>query len=139
MANCIFCAIIQGQIPSAKVYEDNDVLAFMDINPVSPGHLLVIPKAHHECVTDMPDDLMAKVGAVLPRLCRAVVKATGAEGFNIFQSNGLCAGQEVMHVHFHIVARRPGDGIGLRPAPGTYAEGELATYRDRIAAALDEG
>ena len=133
MADCIFCKIVEGEIPSAKVYEDDNVLAFLDINPVSPGHVLVVPKRHYELLTDLPSDEMATIGSVLPGISSAVVKATDAEGFNVFQSNGRCAGQEIPHVHFHVIARRSGDGIGIRPAPGTYAEGELEKYRRLVA------
>jgi len=137
MADCIFCKIVKGEIPSAKVYEDDDMLAFLDINPVSPGHTLVIPKHHCELATDLPVEQMVVVARVLPMVCRAVVKATHAEGFNIFQSNGRCAGQEIMHVHFHVIARRTGDGIGIRPAPGTYAEGEMERYRAAITSHIE--
>jgi len=136
MAECVFCGIVRGSIPSAKVYEDDEVIGFLDINPVSPGHILVIPKTHHESLTDLPPEKIAAVGRVLPRLARALVRATEAEGFNVFLSDGRCAGQEIMHVHFHLIARRPGDGVGIRPAPGRYAEGEMERYREAIVAAL---
>ena len=138
MDDCIFCRIVAGGLPAAKVYEDDHVLAFLDIAPVTPGHVLVIPKRHYPLLTDMPPEEMAALGGALPRISRAVAAATDADGFNIFQSNGPCSGQEIMHAHFHVIARREGDGIGMRPRPGKYGEGELEKCRDRIADRLRE-
>ena len=117
--DCIFCKIVAGEIPSEKVYEDDAVLAFMDINPTSVGHTLVIPKDHCPDLLTTPAEALQSVAAVLPKIAAAVVAATNAEGFNILQSNNPCAGQVVFHTHFHVVPRRPGDGIGLgfRQAP----------------------
>ena len=136
--DCIFCKIIAGEIPSARVYEDEHCLAFMDIAPLQPGHTLVIPKDHHELMTDMPAETMAAVGRVLPRAARAVMAASGAEGFSILQSNRAVAGQVVPHVHVHIIPRRNADGLGFRWNAGQYAEGEMDDWRSRIAAALEE-
>jgi len=135
--DCIFCKIVAGEIPSARLYEDDECLSFLDIFPLQPGHTLLIPKAHHERVTDLPDETMAALGRVLPRLARAVVAATGAKGFNVFQTNGKVSGQEVFHVHFHVIPRREGDGLGFRWKSGAYAEGELEGWRERISAALE--
>lgn len=138
MAECVFCSIVAGDIPCAKVYEDAQVLAFLDIHPVTPGHVLLIPKEHFPLLTDIPEETMAALGRAMPRLARALVRATGAQGFNVFQSNGHCAGQEIMHAHFHLIGRRAGDGIGIRPAPGAYRKGELERCRDAILSALGE-
>ncbi|MFV1959762.1 MAG: HIT family protein [Planctomycetota bacterium] len=135
-ADCIFCQIVAGRIPSARIHEDDQVLAFLDIGPLQPGHTLVIPKAHHERLTDMPPEAMAALGSVLPVVARAVMEVTQAEGFNVFQTNGACAGQVVGHVHFHVIPRRSDDGLGFRWKPGTYGEGEMEVLRRRIAAAL---
>ena len=137
MSDCIFCKILAGEIPSSRVYEDDRAMAFMDIGPIQPGHVLLIPKAHHERVTDLPDDLAAHLGGLLPRLARAVVAATEADGFNIHQTNGACSGQVVPHVHFHIIPRRNDDGYSFHWKAGAYGEGEMAALRDKIAAALD--
>lgn len=133
MLDCIFCKIVAGQIPSCKVFENAAALAFMDINPLAPGHVLVIPKSHYERLTEMSDDACAEVGRLLPAISRAVVAATKAEGFNLYQTNGACAGQVVGHVHFHIIPRNSGDGLGYRWAPRKYGEGDMEKYRSLIA------
>ena len=137
MSECIFCKIVRGEIPSAKVYEDDTKLAFMDIGPVRPGHVLLIPKTHHERLTDMPGDDVADLASVLPALARAVVKAADADGFNIHQTNGACSGQVVPHVHLHVIPRHDDDGYSFRWQAGSYAEGELTRWREKIAAALE--
>ena len=117
--DCIFCKIVAGEVPSEKVFENEDVLAFLDVQPTAKGHTLVVPKAHHSDLLTTPPDVLARILQALPVISRAVVHATEAEGFNVLQSNSPCAGQAVFHIHFHIVPRRSGDGIGLgfRQAP----------------------
>ena len=112
--SCVFCKIVAGQIPCTKVYEDADTLAFLDIGSLAEGHLLIIPKQHYERLDDMPPDLVGKVCATLPRLGKLVMQVTGALGFNLLQNNGAVASQEVPHVHFHIIPRVSGDGLGYR-------------------------
>ncbi len=111
---CIFCKIVEGQIPALRVYEDEAVLAFLDIGPLAEGHLLVITKDHYVRLENMPDELLAHITPVLTRLARVVMKVTGVDAYNVLQNNGRAAGQEVMHVHFHIIPRRPADGLGFR-------------------------
>ena len=117
MAETIFSKIIRGEIPCHKVYEDPHVLAFLDIGPLSQGHTLVIPKEERPTLDQLSDESAAAIGRVLPRLCRAVMRATGATAFNVLQNNGASAHQLVMHVHFHIIPRftnRPeGSGLGI--------------------------
>ncbi len=108
----IFARIIAGQIPCHRVYEDEHVLAFLDINPISRGHTLVIPKEPAVTLDALSDDASAAVGRALPRICRAVMKATGATAYNVLQNNGAAAHQAVMHVHFHVIPKYP-DGAGL--------------------------
>ncbi|WP_336360343.1 HIT family protein [Haladaptatus sp. ZSTT2] len=110
--DCIFCKIIAGEIPSRTVYEDDNVLAFLDVNPLTKGHTLVIPKAHHRTVADLPDALGEAVFEALYHLTPAVEEAVSADGSNIGVNNGTAAGQEVQHVHAHIVPRFEGDGGG---------------------------
>jgi histidine triad (HIT) family protein len=112
MAETIFSRIIRGEVPCHKIYEDAHVLAFLDIQPLSPGHTLVIPKEEVATVDQLSDDAAAAVGRVLPRISRAVLAATGAREFNILQNNGASAHQAVFHVHFHIIPKLP-DGRGL--------------------------
>ena len=112
--SCIFCKIAGGQIPSHKLYEDEQVFSFLDIGPLSEGHCLVIPKAHYSTIDQMEPEIVAACTSVLPRLSRAVMSATNAEGWNVLQNNGTSAGQAVHHVHFHIIPRVEGDGLGFR-------------------------
>jgi histidine triad (HIT) family protein len=109
----IFDKILSGEIPSHKVYEDDHVLAFLDIGPLSDGHTLVIPKERKARLDQLSDESAAAIGRVLPRLCRAVMRATGATDYNILQNNGSAAHQVVMHVHFHIIPKLGREGLGL--------------------------
>jgi len=114
MADTIFSKIIAGEIPCHRVYEDDKILAFLDINPVSKGHTLIIPKEPAVTIDQLSDDSAAAIGRVLPRLARAVLQATGATACNVLQNNGVEAHQAVMHVHFHIIPKYPdGSGLGL--------------------------
>ena len=110
--DCIFCAIVDGEIPGRIVYEDDDVLAFLDANPLAPGHTLVIPKAHHERVQDLPDDLAGDLFAALHGLVDPVEAAVGADATTVAFNNGEAAGQEVPHVHGHVVPRFTDDAGG---------------------------
>lgn len=128
MSETIFAKILRGEIPCHRVYEDDHVLAFLDIQPLSRGHTLVIPKQAVASVDQMSDESGAAIGRVLPRIARAVLAATGAKDFNILQNNGAAAHQAVFHVHFHIIPKFP-DGSGLELAwnAGKLADGaELA-------------
>ena len=112
MAETIFSKIIRGEIPCHKVYEDAHVLAFLDIGPLSKGHTLVIPKEPAVTLDKLSDEAAGAIGRVLPRICRAVLAASGATEFNVLQNNGSMAHQLVQHVHFHVIPRFP-DGTGL--------------------------
>jgi histidine triad (HIT) family protein len=114
MADCIFCKIIAGQIPCTKVYEDATCLVFMDINPISPGHTLVVPKKHYEAITEMPAEEAAALYKPIPALAAAVKGALKAEALNVLQNNGRAAGQAVDHLHVHLIPRWAGDGLGFR-------------------------
>jgi histidine triad (HIT) family protein len=109
--DCIFCKIIAGQIPCNKIYEDDSVLAFLDIGPVSDGHVLVVPKEHFEKLDQCSDQVIAGVSRCLGKIAKAVVSAVDAEGYNVLCNNGRSAGQLVDHVHFHIIPRNAGDGV----------------------------
>jgi histidine triad (HIT) family protein len=129
--NCIFCKIVAGDVPCHRVYDDDRVLAFLDIGPLARGHTLVIPKAHAVTLGDLADDDAAAIGRVLPRLVRAVGQATGVEPCNVLQNNGAEAGQAVMHVHFHIIPRPPqsasgGAGLRFEWSPGELDDASLA-------------
>jgi histidine triad (HIT) family protein len=112
MADTIFGKILRGEIPCHKVYEDDLVLSFLDVMPLSKGHTLVIPKEPATTLDALSDDSAAAIGRVLPRICRAVMKVTGTKAYNILQNNGADAHQAVFHVHFHIIPK-PTDPEGL--------------------------
>lgn len=109
--DCIFCGIVAGDIPSTDLYEDDQVLAFLDVNPVAEGHALVIPKSHHERVTDFDAETTTAVFDAARQVAHALDAALEPDGFNLFQSNGEAAGQEVFHAHVHVVPRHEGDEI----------------------------
>ncbi|MFH0908755.1 MAG: HIT family protein [bacterium] len=108
--NCVFCKIVRGELPSTKLYEDDQVLAFMDIGPIVKGHVLVIPKQHVDPLTATPPDLLAKVMTVVQKVVKAQMNGLKADGVNVHQSNGAVAGQVVPHVHFHVIPRFATDG-----------------------------
>ena len=116
--DCIFCAIAEGEIPSFKVYEDELVLAYLDINPFSKGHTLVIPKRHAAGLLDADDELLAALVVCVKKIAAHVKDALGCDGFNILQNNGEAAGQTVKHIHFHIVPRWNGDPLAFSNTKG---------------------
>jgi histidine triad (HIT) family protein len=128
MAETVFTKILRGEIPCHRIYEDADVLAFLDVSPLSRGHTLVIPKEPAETIDQLSDEASAAIGRVLPRIARAVLAATGARAFNILQNNGAEAHQAVLHVHFHIIPKADdGSGLGIDWRPTRLADGaELA-------------
>jgi histidine triad (HIT) family protein len=134
--SCIFCKIVAGQIPSAKVLETDAVLAFLDIAPIAPGHTLAVPKEHFATLADTSAGAAAALAAELPGLVRAVLAATGAPAINVVQNNGREAGQVVGHVHFHLIPRSAGDGIRIPWPQGRYEGDAMEKMRSRIAAAL---
>ena len=142
MAETIFLKIIAGEIPCHKVYEDDQVFAFLDIGPLSSGHTLLIPKEPAETLDQLSDESAAALGRVLPRLSRAVLKATEATAFNVLQNNGASAHQAVMHVHFHIIPRFPeateAAGLGIEWPAGTLDNETGRQLAADIAAALAE-
>ena len=126
---CIFCKILRGEIPCFKVYEDDDVLAFMDVNPVAPGHVLVIPKHHSRDILETPPEWVGKAFAGAGRVARAVQKSLAPDGINIVQANGPGAKQSVFHLHIHVIPRAMGDGLTMNweLEPGDMAAiGQLA-------------
>ena len=116
--NCVFCAIAAGEIPSFKVYEDELVLAYLDINPFAKGHTLVIPKAHFEGLLDADDATLAAVLVRVKKVAAQLKAKLGCDGFNILQNNGEAAGQTVKHLHFHIVPRWSGDPLVFENSTG---------------------
>lgn len=113
--DCIFCKIIRGEIPSAQVYSTSRIFAFLDIAPVNPGHALIIPKAHHPLIFDVPEDLGAELISTMKVVGKALMNVTDAEGLNIGMNNYEAAGQLVPHAHFHLIPRFKDDGFKLWP------------------------
>lgn len=111
--DCLFCKIVKGDIPSSKVYEDDELIAFLDIKPVNPGHVLIVPKAHYASLLETPEALAGSMLALVPSLGKAMMQATKAEGFNVGVNTGRVAGQLVDHVHLHIMPRHATDGYEL--------------------------
>ncbi len=134
MAETIFSKIIAGEIPCHKVYEDEQVLAFLDIEPLSKGHTLVIPKEPAQTLDRLSDDSAAAIGRVLPRIARAVAAATGVASYTVLQKNGAEALQAVPHVHFHIIP--VGAGLGITWNSSKLDNEEGRSLAARIADAL---
>jgi histidine triad (HIT) family protein len=137
MAQTVFGKIIAGEIPCHKIYEDDKVIAFLDINPLSEGHTLVVPKEPAETLDRLSDDSAAAIGRVLPRLCRAVVAATGVREFNVLENNGRGAHQAIDHVHFHIIPKpNRSEGLAIGWPQQSLDSKTGAALAAKIAAAL---
>lgn len=135
--SCVFCKIVAGQIPSTRVLETEDAVAFLDINPVNAGHVLVVPREHHADIFELSEETAAKVAALLPKLARAIQKATGADGLNIIVNNGRAAGQTVFHGHWHLIPRFFDDAVNWPWPHAEYTGDELAQMQFRIRRELD--
>lgn len=134
----IFDKIIAGDIPCHRLYEDEHVLAFLDVGPISRGHCLLIPKTGYVELDDMPAEVGAAMGRVMPKLCAALKAATGCDGVNVLQNNGSAAGQVVMHVHFHFIPRYVDDDTGLdfQWGAGQLGNADAAELKTKIVTAL---
>jgi len=129
---CLFCRIIGGQIPCHRVEENEHVLAFLDINPLTAGHTIVVPKHHAEFLEGLPAEWVNELARALGPLATRVARAVGAVGYNLLVNNGQAAGQVIPHVHFHIIPRHEGDGLGYRWKARAASESELAELAARI-------
>lgn len=137
MADTVFGKIVRGEIPCNKVYEDDKVVAFLDIAPLSEGHTLVVPKEPAETIDRLSDESAAALGRVLPRLCRAVVAATGVREYNVLENNGASAHQAIAHVHFHIIPKpNSRDGLGISWPSRNLDREEAAALARRIASSI---
>lgn len=135
--NCIFCKIIAGELPSTKVYENNDILAFMDIGPVVKGHVLVIPKKHSEMIIDTEPKVLGDIMAVSKKIAQAQMNGMGADGVNIMQMNGVIAGQVVDHIHFHVIPRFKDDDVDFNWQAQSYSSrGEMVSVAEKIKAGI---
>ena len=135
MSDCIFCRIVSGELPSYKVYETADVLAFLDIRPVNAGHTLVIPKKHSHNIFDIAPEDWTTVAEAARRVAIAIEKGLAADGVNIAMNNREHAGQVVDHPHIHVIPRFKGDGLKLMPQRN-YAEGEAEPVAEKLRTAL---
>ena len=133
-AGSIFARIVRGEIPCQRVYEDDALLAFLDVNPLAEGHTLVLPKRPVERLEDLPAEEAAALARALPEIVRRILAATGASAYNLLLNNGRDAGQEVPYVHFHIIPRHAGDGLGFRWKSQKGDAGKLGELAGRIRA-----
>ena len=122
MSECIFCKIAAKEIPATVIYEDEQVLVLMDIGPIIKGHALVIPREHYDPVTETPDRILAPLHLTAKRVAQAQMNALGADGVNIMQNNGKASGQEVPHIHIHVIPRFIGDGHHWNWNAGKYED-----------------
>ena len=134
-ADCVFCKIVAGKLPCFKLLEDETTIAFMDINPVNPGHALAVAKGHWPTVDVIPPDVLANVARTAQRVAKAAVEALAPAGVNLVQANGPAAGQSVPHLHVHIMPRRTGDDVSLNwtPVPGDMKEIEAVAGKLKAA------
>jgi len=132
MENCIFCKIANGEIPSATIYEDENVRVILDIAPAAKGHAILLIKEHAANIFELDAELAGKVFAVVPKVASAIQKTLGCDGMNILQNNGTAAGQTVFHLHIHFIPRWNDDAIQIKWATGEYADGEAAALAELI-------
>ena len=135
--DCLFCKIVKKEIPSSIIYEDSDVMAFLDIAPVHKGHVLVVPKVHSDDFLSTEDDILDKTMKAAKKIAGAVVKATGAHGINVSINNGAAAGQVIFHLQIHLIPRFDEDN--LEPWPKVaYEENEMKHFAEKIKKAINE-
>ena len=136
MNDCIFCKIVKKEIPCNKIYEDNDVLVFLDIAPVNAGHALVIPKKHFVNIYETPEDILIEMMKAVKKISHAIKDGLSADGINVTMNNDPAAGQVVFHSHIHIIPRIANDGFGLWHGKRPYKEGEPSKVMKKITSAL---
>ena len=137
MDNCIFCRIVKGEIPAAKIYEDDLVLAFLDIGPINFGHVLVIPREHHESSSTIPEEVAGRMFRIASRIGVALRRKLDYDAFNLHLADGTAAGQVVMHAHLHVVPRGVEDGFHWTWRQLSYGDGEAAEIAAEIAGRLE--
>lgn len=131
MDSCIFCKIVNKEIPSFKIYEDDDILAFLDIAPVSAGHTLVITKKHYKNLEDIPKKELSDLIVVVKKIGKSIKDNLLVEGYNVSENNDPVAGQIIPHIHFHVIPRKKNDGFELWKQ-GKYVEGEAESILNKI-------
>ena len=134
MDSCIFCKIVDGQIPSTTIFEDENVKVILDIAPAAKGHAILLVKQHVANIFELDSEVAGKVFSVVPKVAKALKEELGCDGMNILQNNGVEAGQTVFHLHIHFIPRWKEDTIQIKWTPNSYADGEA----DQIAKAVKE-
>ncbi len=132
MDECIFCRIVKHEAPAEVVFESDSIIAFLDINPLNFGHVLVVPKVHSNDFLDIPIDLLDELVHVTRKITKAIVDSLSPDGFNIFSNNGKAAGQSVFHFHFHVTPRYKSDNFKFIINLKKYKDGEMSNYAQRI-------
>ena len=133
--NCLFCKIVNKEVPCSKVYEDDKILGFLSIEPINKGHVLIIPKEHYINILDVDEIVLKDIISVVKKVALGVKKAVNADGIVITQNNGKCAGQAIMHLHFHVIPRFKGDGLGHWDHK-EYKDNEMKEYSEKISSEL---
>lgn len=137
--NCIFCKIVEGEIPSKKVLEDDDFLAILDINPALPGHTLILPKNHYFVTQQMPADEGGKLGVMIKKVSQKLLKSLDVTGTSVYIANGGAAGQKVPHAMAHVIPRKKDDGVGLTPSFNDDFAGKQQEILSKMKAAINPG
>ncbi len=133
---CLFCKIVAGEIPAYKIYENNDWLAFLDINPVNLGHTLLLPKAHYRNLFDLPNNLLIKLGPITQKLAIAVRDGVKSDGLNVVMNNEPSAGQLIFHTHIHLIPRFTGDGFTHWHGQGGETKADFLNIQTKIISTL---
>ena len=129
---CIFCKIVKGDIPCAKIFEDECVISFLDIAPANKGHALIVTKNHYETLLEVPEECLNDMMLKSKKIAQALSAALGNQGFNILMNNKKVAGQLVPHAHVHIIPRFENDGINLNWRPRKYNDKEIDEFKEKI-------
>jgi len=130
--NCILCQIVKGVVPAEKVYEDESILAFLDVNGANPGHCFVIPKEHYPIFEQIPDKLVGKLFSISNKVSSAIFESLNVQGTNLFVTNGIAAGQKVAHFMINIIPRKENDGVNLQWQPRQLSEEEMSTVELKL-------
>ena len=134
--NCIFCKIIKGEIPSKKVFEDEDFFCVLDVNPGAKGHVLVLSKKHVQIMPQLGTELSGKLGVVAKKVSDKLIKGLGVKGTSVFVANGAVAGQNAPHFMMHVLPRREDDKVSLNPESKSFDEGKINSLRQKIISSL---
>ncbi len=138
MTDCVFCKIISGEIPSKKVYENDNTIAFLDINPANKGHVLVAPKRHFENIFDVTDSCLKEIVSAVKMMSKRIKSKLGTDAINIVQNNGRYAGQLVNHIHFHVIPRYPNDRVIITYQRAHLTDSEMADAQKKLSEEISD-